>query len=153
MSTYYEYQHVVTFADTNLVGNVYFANYLAWQGTCRERFLAEHAPGVVAMLGDDLALLTTSCSCEYFAELYAIDKVSVRMSLVGISGNRVSMDFGYYRVDPTPALLVARGTQVIACMRRTSLGLAATAVPDELTAALAGYAAGTSGSARQVASA
>ena len=31
-----------TFDETNLVGNVYFAHYLHWQGHCRESFLADH---------------------------------------------------------------------------------------------------------------
>lgn len=44
----YTIQHLVTFDETNLVGNVYFAHYLRWQGHCRERFLADHAPGVLA---------------------------------------------------------------------------------------------------------
>ena len=28
----FRYEHVVTFDETNLVGNVYFAHYLHWQG-------------------------------------------------------------------------------------------------------------------------
>ena len=35
----FEYRHVVSFEETNLVGNVYFANHLSWQGRCRELFL------------------------------------------------------------------------------------------------------------------
>ncbi len=36
--------------ETSLVGNVYFTNYLLWQGHCRERFLMEHAPEVLELL-------------------------------------------------------------------------------------------------------
>ena len=43
---YYEYRHVVTFRETNLVGNVYYTNHLEWQGRCRELFLRDHAPEV-----------------------------------------------------------------------------------------------------------
>ena len=35
MEPYYEYRHIVSFEETNLVGNVYYVNYLRWQGRCR----------------------------------------------------------------------------------------------------------------------
>ena len=35
MEQYYEYRHVVGFEETNLVGNVYYVNYVRWQGRCR----------------------------------------------------------------------------------------------------------------------
>src|SRR4029079_452128 len=50
----YEYRHVVTFEDTNLLGNVYYVNYLSWQGRCRELFLRDHAPSILAQLREDL---------------------------------------------------------------------------------------------------
>lgn len=140
MKPSYVYEHLVTFAETNLVGNVYFAHYLAWQGACREHFLAEHAPGVVARLSDDLALVTVSCACDYFAELFALDRVSIRMSLRETGGNRVAMDFSYYRVTEGPGQLIARGTQEIACMARADGQLHPVAVPAELSGALTAYA-------------
>src|ERR1051326_8390050 len=71
---FYEYRHVVSFQETNLVGNVYYTNHLAWQGRCRELFLRDHAPDVIEQLDGELSLATTSCSCEYFAELLAFDE-------------------------------------------------------------------------------
>ncbi|HLX51585.1 MAG TPA: acyl-CoA thioesterase [Streptosporangiaceae bacterium] len=144
MRSYFEYQHFVTFADTNLVGNVYFANYLAWQGACRERFLAERAPSVASRLTTDLVLVTLSCSCEFFSEVYALDRVSVRMSLAGTTGSTIAMRFGYYRVNRGPAQLVARGGQEVACMTRRDGELIPIEIPGELASALASYAvAGT----------
>jgi hypothetical protein len=40
----YEYRHVVSFEETNLVGNVYYVNHIRWQGLCREMFLRDYAP-------------------------------------------------------------------------------------------------------------
>ncbi|MEV5569956.1 acyl-CoA thioesterase [Spirillospora sp. NPDC052269] len=137
---FYEYSHRVTFSDTNVVGNVYFASYLAWQGACRELFLADHAPGVVERLDGDLALVTVSCACDYLAELSAFDHVSVRMTLSELEDNRVTMGFDYYRTGGGPALLAARGAQTIACMARTPSGLAPAAIPDDLLLALRPYA-------------
>ena len=54
----YEYRHIVGFEETNLVGNVYFVNHLRWQGRCRELFLRDHAPGVLAELDRGLSFVT-----------------------------------------------------------------------------------------------
>ena len=40
----FEHKHVVTFGETNLLGNVYFTNFFVWQGECREMFLHEYVP-------------------------------------------------------------------------------------------------------------
>jgi enediyne core biosynthesis thioesterase len=140
MNPFYEYRQVVTFADTNVVGNVYFTHYVEWQGRCRERFLADQAPEILQALAGDLALVTADCSCEFFAELYALDEVAIRMSLGGIDANRVTMDFGYYRLGTGPAQLVARGRQTIACMRRGPAGaLTPATIPGSLRRALDRY--------------
>src|SRR2546421_2918869 len=91
----YEYQHIVGFEETNVVGNVYYVNHLRWQGRCRELFLREYAPRVLGELASDLRLVTVRCSCEYFAELAAFDDVVVRMRLADLSQNRVSLVFEY----------------------------------------------------------
>src|ERR1039458_349489 len=94
---FYEYRHIVSFQETNHVGNVYFTNHLVWQGRCREMFLRDHAPDVIGQLNSGLALVTVSCSCEYFAELTAFDEVLVRMRLAELVQNRMRMAFEYWR--------------------------------------------------------
>jgi enediyne biosynthesis thioesterase len=136
----FNYRHVITLEETNLVGNVYFTNYLRWQGHCRERFLMEHAPGVLRALQGALALVTVSCQCDFFDELFASDTVELRMALQGTSDNRVTMAFDYYRTAGSVAQLVARGSQTIACMSRTEHGTVPVSVPAELREALSHYA-------------
>jgi enediyne biosynthesis thioesterase len=134
----YDHRHVVTFGDTNLVGNVYFAHHIAWQGRCREHFLRDHAPGVLARLATDLALVTISCQCEYLAELAAFDEVILRMSLVEALANRLDLRFDYVRVTGGRDELVAIGRHRVACMRRDAGQLVPIAIPDDLlTAAMA----------------
>jgi enediyne biosynthesis thioesterase len=128
----FELEHLVTFEETNLVGNVYYTNHLRWQGECRERFLHQHAPGVVASLSDGFALVTVRCACEYYAELLAFDRVTIRMTLGAVTQSRLLMHFDYLRDD----VLVARGEQEVACMRRTRDQLAPAMVPRELREAL-----------------
>src|SRR3954453_390288 len=93
----YEYRHIVGFEETNLVGNVYFANHVRWQGRCRELFLRQHAPAVLAQLESDLALVTLSTSCQYHCELRAFDAIEVRMTLGSVSQNRMTLLFDYVK--------------------------------------------------------
>lgn len=137
----YEYRHLVGFEETNLVGNVYYVNHLRWQGRCRELFLRDHAPEVLAELSRGLALATVRCSCEYLAELEAFDAVIVRMRLGEVAQNRMTLLFEYWRESASGEELVARGEQQIACMRRESAtGRAApTPIPAALRDALRPY--------------
>jgi enediyne biosynthesis thioesterase len=137
----YEYRHVVGFEETNLVGNVYYVNYLRWQGRCREMFLRDHAPEVLTELGQGLALVTTRVSCEYLSELFAFDEVVVRMRLGALMQNRVTMVFEYWRCTGDGEELVARGEQQAACLRRDGERLIPTPVPVALREALRPYVA------------
>jgi len=141
MSRYFEYRHVVGFEETNLVGNVYYVNYLRWQGRCRELFLKERAPRVLDELRVDLKLFTLRVDCEFFAELTAFDELSVRMRLVDLAQTQVEFGFDYVRLDgPGAETLVARGRQRVACMRGPNTRTAPTRVPDALAQALAPFA-------------
>jgi enediyne biosynthesis thioesterase len=136
----YEHTHVVGFEETNLVGNVYYANHVRWQGRCREMFLRDHAPGVVAALRGGLALVTTRVSCEFMAELSAFDEVVIRMSLGELRQNRITMKFEYWRRAAGGEELVARGEQQVACMQREGGRVFPVPVPTELREALSEYA-------------
>jgi enediyne core biosynthesis thioesterase len=142
----YRYRHCVSFEDTNLFGNVYFARYISWQGRCRELFLLEHATGVLAEFERSLRLVTINVACEYFVELRALDEIEISMSLAYRRQHRIGLAFDYrllHRAADAPAAghvsagtLVARGTQEVGCMQRAANGLVPCAVPVELAAAL-----------------
>jgi enediyne biosynthesis thioesterase len=135
----YEYRHVVGFEETNFMGNVYFVNHLRWQGRCRELFLRDHAPGVLAEIQHGLAFVTTRVVCEYLEELGALDELIIRMTLVAQAQNRLTMGFEYYRVHDGREELVARGEQQIACMRLEGSRMLPEAIPRELSDALRPY--------------
>lgn len=139
MTRAYEYRHVVGFEETNLVGNVYYANHVRWQGKCRELFLRDHAPTVLDELADGLALVTTHVSCEYLAEVRAFDEIVIRMRLGLLRQNRVTMMFDYWRLRGGDEELIARGEQQVACMRREGEEMFPTRVPDGLREALKTY--------------
>jgi enediyne biosynthesis thioesterase len=137
----YEYRHVVGFEETNLVGNVYYVNHVRWQGRCREFFLRDHAPELLAEIGRGLALVTIRVSCEYLAELMAFDELVIRLRLAALTQSRVTMAFEYWRQREGGEELVARGEQQVACMRRDGERMQPIPVPIELRDALRPYGA------------
>ena len=127
------YSHTVGFEETNLVGNVYFANYTRWQGKCREAFLHQNVmkisnkkrvlEPITKFLSDGrLALVTCSTDCKFLRELLAFDEVKIYLRLEYIIGNRIGMSFSYRKVTETGEILVAEGNQEVACMERTRDG-------------------------------
>jgi enediyne biosynthesis thioesterase len=136
----YEYKHVVSFDETNLVGNVYYSNHVRWQGLCREMFLYEHAPEMLTALKHGLVLVTVRVQCEYLAELFALEQLIIRMRLGAPKQNRITMLFEYCRSTGNGEELVARGEQEVACMQRDGDKLHAVPIPTALQEALRPYA-------------
>jgi enediyne biosynthesis thioesterase len=139
MKPAFEYIHVVGFEETNLVGNVYYTNHLRWQGRCREMFLREHAPEILAALAEGFALATVNVSCEYLAELSAFDELIIRMRLGALKQNRITMLFEYWRQSSEGEELIARGEQEVACMQREGDKVVPVPVPAILRKALIPY--------------
>ena len=136
----YEDRHVVGFEETNLIGNVYYANHVRWQGRCREMFLRDRAPDVIEALKHGLVMVTTRVSCEFMAELVAFDEIVLRMRLGELAQNRITMNFEYWRHSSAGEELVARGEQQVACMQREGEQAFPVPVPTQLREALKEYA-------------
>jgi len=139
MTGYYEIRHTVGFEETNLVGNVYYVNYLRWQGRCREMFLKEKAPAVLLELQQDLKLFTLKVECEFFSEITAFDELSVRMRLEELTQTQIQFAFDYVKLAEGVEFLVARGRQRIACMRGPNTDTVPSRVPASLREALTPY--------------
>lgn len=140
MTNYFEYRHRVGAEETNFVGNVYYVNYLRWQGHCREKFLKQEAPSVLdEIMHDDLKLFTLKAEAEFFAEITAFDELSVRMSLAELTQTQVEFSFDYVKIKDDQETLVAKGKQRIACMRGPNNATVPSRVPVELREALAPY--------------
>jgi enediyne biosynthesis thioesterase len=135
----YEYRHVVTFEETNLLGNVYYVHPIRWQGACREMFLRDKAPEVLREIDGGLVLSTVRCGCRYGQELRALDEVVVRLRLKSAVWNRLVLEFEYLRESGGKLEQVALGEQEIACMRREGGKLVEGEIPKSLLEALEPY--------------
>lgn len=141
MTPYFEYRHIVGLEETNVVGNVYYAHYVRWQGRCRELFLREHAPGLIDEIGDGLKIFTLTCSCEYLSEAFAFNEIAVRMRLAELTQTQVAFTFDYVRVSGAADELVARGQQRVLCMRADAGEMKPVRVPPSLRQALTPFLA------------
>ena len=129
----YRYRQLVTFADTNVVGNVYFSKYVEWQGRCRELFLLEHAAEVARdTAAGRLVLVTIGCRMDYLEECYAMDELLIEMTPKVVAANRVTMGFRYRR----DSVEVARGEQTVGFMAREDGRLVPVPVPPALVEAM-----------------
>lgn len=139
MDRYYEYRHVVGFEETNLVGNVYYVNYIRWQGRCREMFLLENASAVLDDLRSGLRLFTLKSECEFIAEIAAFDELSIRLRLEDQTQTQLGFAFDYVRIRDDLEDLVAQGRQRVACLRHADGRILPARVPESLRNALKDY--------------
>lgn len=129
----YLYRHRVSFADTNVVGNVYFSRYVEWQGRCRELFLFEHAAEVASeTAAGRLVLVTISCRMDYLEECYAMDELLIEMTPKALAPSRLTIGFRYRRDQ----VEVARGEQTVGFMARSGGRLEPVPVPAALIEAM-----------------
>lgn len=132
----FDLPHVVTFEETNLVGNVYYTNYFSWQGRCREMFLREHAPQMLAELqAGQLRLVTAHASCDFAEEFNAFDEIVIRLSLNRAIAYGLSLNFDYVRGQET----LARGRQDIKFLRLAAGKWELAEVPEVLMKAAQRY--------------
>lgn len=135
----YEYRFIATFEETNVVGNIYFANYALWQGKCREMFLYEYCRDILRDINNGLALITTDLSLQFISQLFAFDQVVVRMTLGAHSQSRLMMEFEYFREVDGQLTLVCRGHQATVAMRKVDDKLVAESFPEALLDILEAY--------------
>lgn len=111
---YFEYRTTVSFEETNVVGNVYFANFFVWQGRCREAFLRKEAPQVLGDFKAGHGMITKESSIQFMREAFAFDAILVRMHLKKLSRTAITMHFDYFKEheEGTP-LLLAQGMQSV----------------------------------------
>lgn len=108
-----EIEHRVTMGETSGAGFVYFLAFIEWQGRYREEFGIEFMSGYLKSIATgEIGMLTSSCSCEYYGELYFGDLVRIRMAVPWVRLHFSKGLYSYYRVEPEGERLVARGEQV-----------------------------------------
>ncbi|MEV7521811.1 beta-ketoacyl synthase N-terminal-like domain-containing protein [Streptomyces sp. NPDC091371] len=109
---YYEWSHVVMFGDTSAAGIVYYAELLNWIGHCREQWAFEAFPEYMdgLMTGKTL-MLTDSVHLDYLGEMWANDRITVRMTIPWVRMHFMYGKFTIHRHTADGEQLVATGEQ------------------------------------------
>jgi acyl-CoA thioesterase FadM len=112
-----------TLEDANLVGNVYFANYFAWQNRVLDLFLHHVAPGCHRGIGAEGELLTLHTHVDYLREAMPFDRVQVDLHLRSLSRKGALFGFDYFRLGAGGSRQkLSAGTQQVAWVRRNPAG-------------------------------
>ncbi len=95
MGKTYEWRTTVTIKDTNLLQNVYFANYFDLQGHAREMWVRDCVPGAVEAMQQGLVLVTHDATCKFHKDFYLYDEVVVRCWFDNLRHASVDMFFEF----------------------------------------------------------
>lgn len=108
---WHEITHMVTFAETNVVGNVYFAHHFFWQGIARESLLAMFYPEFAIDVKEGFGLITDYASMDFSHEARVFDSVQLRTTVTSLTRSRVEFEFEFIREKD--GLLLSRGKQAV----------------------------------------
>ncbi|MEA1901099.1 MAG: hypothetical protein U9N47_10140, partial [Thermodesulfobacteriota bacterium] len=82
--------------DSNLVGNIYFANYYAWQGQIRDRYFFDLIPEYYRGTGTDGELLCLETRINHLREAMPFDRIMVTMALKSLKRHSAIFHFEYF---------------------------------------------------------
>ncbi|UCH23035.1 MAG: polyketide synthase dehydratase domain-containing protein [Deltaproteobacteria bacterium] len=107
--------------DANIVGNIYFANYYAWQGRVRDRFFHNIIPEYFLGTGEVGELICLTCRVDHLREAMPFDHIQVRMALKALKTCHATLFFEYYKLNSHgDKLKLATGKQDVVWVCRDS---------------------------------
>jgi acyl-CoA thioesterase FadM len=112
-----------TLEESNLVGNVYFANYFAWQGKVRDLFLHRLAPEFFRGIGSEGEMVCLRSRMDYLREAMPFDRIQVVMTVRSIRTCGAVLGFEYFRLEEDGRRQkLSVGTHEVAWVRRDKNG-------------------------------
>ncbi|MEZ4741502.1 MAG: SDR family NAD(P)-dependent oxidoreductase [Bdellovibrionota bacterium] len=101
-----------TSRNSNMVKNVYWANYTDWMIETRDLWLNDH------MCGQFIELRTQTAHIQHMREAMVGDKIQVHMSVISVYEKGLDLAFDIYRIESPVALSkLARISQKAICLR------------------------------------
>ncbi|MBP9854375.1 MAG: SDR family NAD(P)-dependent oxidoreductase [Candidatus Omnitrophica bacterium] len=82
--------------NSNLVGNVYFANYAEWLGVVMDLYFYKIIPECYKGVGDNGEFVILNCDIDYLTEAMPFDTILVKMYLNRIHQNSLDLDFEFF---------------------------------------------------------
>jgi enediyne polyketide synthase len=85
--------------NSNTVGNIYFANYYAWQGQVRDHYFYRIIPEYFRGVGEKGELLCVQTQVQHLREAMPFDTIVVTMALKQLKKYSVTFHFEYFRQE------------------------------------------------------
>ncbi len=130
--------------NSNLIGNVYFANYPSWQGRVRDLYSSPTRAAVLRRRRREGEWVCVNAEVQHLREAMPFDEILVVMGLRELSSCGVKLHFEYFKVDDHGTrmkLAIAQHDAV--WVRRGEDGVRRpTPIPHELREALEAAASG-----------
>ena len=96
----YERKISTSLENSNIVGNLYFANYYAWQGQVRDRFFYEIVPEYFKGVGEKGELICLDAEVKHLREAMPFDDIIVTMALKKLKKSSAVFYLEYFRAMP-----------------------------------------------------
>jgi malonyl CoA-acyl carrier protein transacylase/NAD(P)-dependent dehydrogenase (short-subunit alcohol dehydrogenase family)/acyl-CoA thioesterase FadM/3-hydroxymyristoyl/3-hydroxydecanoyl-(acyl carrier protein) dehydratase/acyl carrier protein len=88
-----------TFDNSNVLGNIYFANYFTWQGQLRDHYFYGIIPEYFRGVGEKGELLCLQSQIQHMREAMPFDTVIVTMSLKLLKKYSAIFYFEYFKLE------------------------------------------------------
>lgn len=127
----YEYTIVreVEFSDTDMAGIVHFSRFFRYMEAAEHAFFRSLGMSIVTTDPEPLGWPRVHAACDYRYPLRFEDTVEVRLLVKEKRAKRITYSFVFRKLNEQPAREVARGTLVVACVRRDTADGKLSSVP------------------------
>ena len=106
----YNTEIVVTLKHTNVFGNVYFSNFIEYQGVIREKFLLETVPDLHELMASNtIRLVTVDAYNRYVSNAYFGDTLEIRLTTSEIKAATCRLNISF--INKKTGDLVGEGYQ------------------------------------------
>jgi enediyne polyketide synthase len=103
--------------DSNVVGNIYFANYSVWQGRVTDRFFQSIAPHTFENRGTHGELHRAETAISQLRDAMPFDEISVVMRLDKLYDRGAHLSFDFFRKEPEGVTKIAAGRNLVTWAR------------------------------------
>ena len=95
----YEEVFPTSMENSNLIGNIYFANYAEWLGTVRDLYIYKIIPQYYVGLGEKGELVCLNCDIDHLNEGMPFDRILVQMYLDTLYECGMDLHFEFFLLD------------------------------------------------------
>lgn len=108
----------INLGETNATGNVYFANYIKFQGLLREQCMVYHIPNINEIMAQTgIKLVTVDVFQKFKRNSYFGDTLIGEMTVDVIKGCKTKLNFRYLK--KTDGELIGEGYQHFCCVGKS----------------------------------